>query len=471
MSPVRVVPAGLLALFAASLLGCAVGAGRPAPQGAASPAPSAASLAPVAIPPRAAGVPDTPAGRQLAWVLAELNGAPAEGDIAPHFSEAFLARVPPAKLAAVTAQVARGAPYALEKVTPSEGSDRSLVALVRARQGQAFSVHLSVEAKGDRIDRLLIRPHLDTTVANSWEDVAAGLRAAAPSVNFLAAELDGRKCVTVSSIDPQKPLALGSAFKLYVLDALATQIASGRHGWDDSIAIDDLHKSLPSGEMRNEPAGKLFSVRHFAEQMISVSDNTAADHLAAWVGRGAVEDAVKASGHATPSLLVPFLSTREMFAIKLLASPDERRAYLAADPARRRKLLDAYDRRTPEEMMARASSFNTPIAIDSLEWFASADDLCKIMVDLHQWAEATVTAPIGTILSINPGIPDEKGQYRYVGFKGGSEPGVLNVTFLLQRARDGAWLFLTAGFNDATKNVDETRALSAAATALEFFGR
>jgi beta-lactamase class A len=471
MRSFSVVLASLVALFAAPLLGCGAGTQPRAPQAAAPPAPNAASPAPPVGPSLPAGVPDTPAGRQLAWVLGALNGAPAGADITPHFSPAFLTRVPPAKLAAVTGQVARDAPYALERVTASAGSDRSLVALVRARQGQAFNVHLSVEPDGDRIDRLLIRPHLDARVANSWKDVAEGLRAAAPSVNFLAAELDGRKCVAVSSVDAQKSLALGSAFKLYVLDALATQIASGRHGWDESIAIDDLHKSLPWGEMRNEPAGKLFSVRHFAEQMISVSDNTAADHLVAFVGRGAVEDAVKTSGHTTPSLLVPFLSTREMFAIKLLASPDERSAYLSADPGRRRKLLDAYDKRTPAEMIAHASSLKTPIMIDSLEWFASAEDLCKVMVDLHERAEATVTAPVGAILSINPGIPDEKGQYRYVGFKGGSEPGVLNVTFLLQRARDGEWLFLSAGFNDTTRPLDEPKALSAAATALEFFGR
>jgi beta-lactamase class A len=64
---------------------------------------------------------------------------------------------------------------------------------------------------------------------------------------------------------------LGSTFKLYVLDALATQIASGKHGWDESVAIDDAHKSLPSGKMRDEPSGKTFPVRHFAEQMLSVS--------------------------------------------------------------------------------------------------------------------------------------------------------------------------------------------------------
>jgi beta-lactamase class A len=290
-------------------------------------------------------------------------------------------------------------------------------------------------------------------------------------VNLLAAEIDGKKCVPLASLDPKKPLALGSAFKLYILDALAAQIAAGKHGWDDPVAIQDAYKSLPSGDMRNEPAGKTFSVRHFAEQMISVSDNTATDHLLAFVGRGAVEDAVRASGHATPPHLVPFLSTREMFALKLLASPDDRTAYVAADVAHKRKLLDAYDRRDPLEMLARAGSFTTPIMIDSIEWPASPDDLCKLIVGLKARADAPATAPVGSILSINPGIPDDRKQYSYLGYKGGSEPGVLNLTWLLQRARDQKWVFLTVGFNDTSGPLDESKAIAAAATAREFLGR
>jgi hypothetical protein len=419
-----------------------------------------------------AGVPDTVAGHQLAWVLASMNKVPTAAEIEPHFSPAFLEQVPLAKLVATADQVALGAPYALEKVTPSRESDRSLSALVRSSRGQAFIVRLALQREGgDKIAGLLIRTYVDPKVAASWDEVSETLRAVAPSVSFLAAEIDGKKCVPISSLEPEKPLAIGSTFKLYVLDALAKQIASGKRAWDEPVMVDEAHKSLPSGRMRDEPAGKTFTLRHFAEQMISVSDNTAADHLLALAGRVAVEGAVKASGHANPSLLVPFLSTREMFALKLLASSDEQRAYVAADVARKRMLLDGYGKRDPAEMMEHAPSFTTPIRVDSLEWFASPEDLCRIMVDLHEQAAATTTAPVGAILSINPGIPDEKKQYAYIGFKGGSEPGVLNMTYLLQRARDGKWLFLSAGFNDTKTAIDDSKAVAAVTTAREFLGR
>ena len=467
-------------MFAAFLLGCGSGAPPPEPRGTPSPRPSAATASsppsaiaapapsPATLP---AGIPDTPAGRQLAWVLASMNSVPAEADITPHFSPAFLAQVPPAKLVETAGRVAQGAPYALEKVTPAPGTDRILVARVRSSRGQAFNVRLALEPRGERIAGLLIRPHIDAKSAASWDEVATTVRAVAPAASFLAAEIDGKKCVPLSSVDPDKPLALGSAFKLYVLDALAAQIAAGKHHWEDSITIDDGHKSLPSGDMRDEPAGKTFTVRRFAEQMISASDNTAADHLLAFVGRGAVEGAVQASGHAKPSLLAPFLSTREMFALKLLAPPEDQRAYISGDAAHRRKLLDGYDKRDLAEMMSRVPSFDKPILIDSIEWFASPADLCRLMADLHVRSGTPATAPVGEILSMNPGLPDEKKQYRYIGFKGGSEPGVLDLTFLLQRARDDKWLFLTVDFNDANAPVDEPKAIAAVATAREFLGK
>ncbi len=471
MRPSSVLRATLVAVLEASSLGCVATPRSAAQPAAPSPAPIATSPAAPAAPPLPPGVPDTPAGHQLAWVLASMNSVPSEADIAPHFSPAFLEQVPVAKLVETGGRIAQGAPYVLEKVTPVPGSDRALVARVRSRQGQGFNVRLALAPEGDKIEGLLIRSHVDPKVAASWEEVTETLRAVAPSVNFLAAEIDGTKCVPLSSLDPQKPLALGSTFKLYVLDALATQIAAGKHTWDETLAVDDAHKSLPSGKMRDLPAGTTFTVRHFAEQMISVSDNTATDHLIAFVGRGAVESAVKASGHASAARLTPFLSTREMFALKLIASPEERSAYVAADVTHKRKLLDAYAARDPAEMLAHASAFKAPIMIDSFEWFASPEDLCKVMIDLHERAGEAATAPVGAILSMNPGIPDEKKQYGYIGFKGGSEPGVFNLSFLLQRAKDGKWLFLTVGFNDTNAPIDEPKAMAAGITAREFLGR
>ncbi|MEO5769752.1 MAG: hypothetical protein ABIS92_15470, partial [Polyangia bacterium] len=80
------------------------------------------------------------------------------------------------------------------------------------------------------------------------------------------------------------------------------------------------------------------------------------------------------------------------------------------------------------------------------------------------------TQPVRDILAANPGIGDASGAFSYIGFKGGSEPGVLNVTWLLRRRVDQKWLFLTMGFNDPTREVDEDTAVYLAAAARGLLG-
>jgi hypothetical protein len=424
-----------------------------------------------------AGAPDTPAGHALGWLLGAFAAPPDEAALGQRFAPSFTAQHPAAEIAQTVAQVgAQLAPFVIDRIDDG-ATPTALVAIVRpdrpgspAADAPRMRIELSVDpAEPHVILRLGLRPALEVKAASSWDDVHARLRGVgAPQVGFLAAEIDGGKCAALSAIEPKKPLALGSAFKLYVLYALGKSIEAGKHGWDEPVAIEESKKSLPSGDMRDEPAGKSLPLRTFAEKMIAVSDNTATDHLIALVGRVAVEDAVKATGHANPARMVPFLSTRDLFAMKLLAAPDELAAYAAADTAKKRKLLESYEQRDLGAALQAAGGWSRPRMIDSIEWLASPDDLCKLMVALKAQADAPKTAPVGAILSVNPGIPDEKGTYRYVGFKGGSEPGVMNLTWLLQRKSDDKWLFLTAGFNSPAGAIDEEKAAMAAAAARDF---
>ena len=51
------------------------------------------------------------------------------------------------------------------------------------------------------------------------------------------------------------------------------------------------------------------------------------------------------------------------------------------------------------------------------------------------------------ILAINSGVPIMKNEFDYIGFKGGSEPGVLNFTWLL-RTKKGEHYALSMGWNN-----------------------
>jgi hypothetical protein len=52
--------------------------------------------------------------------------------------------------------------------------------------------------------------------------------------------------------------------------------------------------------------------------------------------------------------------------------------------------------------------------------------------------------------------PTAATQFAYVGYKGGSEPGVIAMTFLLRRT-DGGWRAVSASWNNPAAPVDEAR--------------
>ena len=60
-------------------------------------------------------------------------------------------------------------------------------------------------------------------------------------------------------------------------------------------------------------------------------------------------------------------------------------------------------------------------------------------------------------LALNPGLPDGARLFSYIGFKGGSEPGVLTLSFLVRRASDQAWRFYSLETSDPSAALDEDR--------------
>ena len=57
-----------------------------------------------------------------------------------------------------------------------------------------------------------------------------------------------------------------------------------------------------------------------------------------------------------------------------------------------------------------------------------------------------------------------------MGFKGGSEPGVLNLSWLL-RAQAGGWYAVAATWNDPEQTLDEARFVGLASRALFLLAR
>jgi beta-lactamase class A len=312
----------------------------------------------------------------------------------------------------------------------------TLVMTVAANAKTTYTVTLGVDSAG-LISELLLQP-TGTTAAmpptpTSWSAVEQQVRSVAPQAGLLVAKVSHGSCQPVQAVNAGKAAPLGSAFKLYVLDALARAVARGQVSWNQRLTVTGQLKSLPSGALQNDPDGTKVTVRQAADDMISQSDNTAANLLIALVGRTAVEQAAAETGMADPSLDEPFLNTRELFVLKLIDWPALANRYLAASTAGKRALLAGTIDKVPYRTLTAANlaGWTSPRDIGSLEWFASPADICRVYASLAALAGQPGLAPVGRALSINNGeVNLDSGQWKLAWFKGGSEPGVLTLNYL-----------------------------------------
>jgi hypothetical protein len=134
------------------------------------------------------------------------------------------------------------------------------------------------------------------------------------------------------------------------------------------------------------------------------------------------------------------------------ASDDARNAYANASPIERERQLSAGIDPIPVDRQA-GQSWITPRDIERIGWFASVIDLCNAMRYLRDQSQKPGLEPVATILQNADGFAVNPQTYPVEWFvSGGDEPGVLNMTWLLQR-NDGRWFFITGTLNDSTQPV------------------
>jgi len=468
-------------VLAGLLIACGGGGATPAPKPPvqAKPLVQAPPAGPAQKPAKATfpGAPATPAGDQLAWVLDKIvkrHGKLERAELEAHFHASFLAKVPSEQAQKIFEQL--GQQLADLTITGVKGNDEQLVAHVTAG-GSKLRISLALDPATKQISGLLIQLDVDAGPRpQSFGDALRTIAGLAPKAQLLVATLDKGTCKPQQELAASDELAIGSTFKLYILLGLVDRILAGKAAWSDELAVRDDWKSLPSGITQNEPPGTKHSLQTFAERMISISDNTAADHLLYTVGRKNVEAAVRATKHARPALDTPFLSTRELFLFKLGMPGDEGgregeiNRYLKLPEAKRRDYLDkTLAGKAPS--IDIAGTWKTARRIDKLEWFASAEDLCRTMATLWTRAQDPKAAPLLDVLAKNPGLPIDPKVWPYIGFKGGSEPGVVNMTYLLERD-DNQWFVITLGFNAAEGGtLDEAKIFAMTAGVIDLVGK
>ena len=265
-------------------------------------------------------------------------------------------------------------------------------------------------------------------------------RSVAPRVRLLVADVSNGSCQPVHGSDPASAARIGSAFKLYVLHALGSAVAAGKVGWEEPLTITAQLKSRLSGVLQYEPDGTQISVQDTAAKMISISDSTAADMLINLVGRSAVEAALTATGMANPALDRPFLTTREMSVLALEHWPGLAQRYLAANEAGRRALLASTVDRGPLPAVGTARALITR-DLGSLDYFASASDLCRAyasLADPHPPTRSVADRP-GALATMTPASISTRLSGRQSGTRADTSHGPGDLAYLAT-TRSGAEL-------------------------------
>lgn len=307
-------------------------------------------------------------------------------------------------------------------------------------RGYVIPTSITVEGDKWKVTGLFFQPSFKKT--ETVDDLVSSFdKMPYSSKAFLLKKLSGLED-NIYAKNETRPFAIGSTFKLYVLAWLVENDVN----WNKIIKLSSKQKSLPSGRIQSMPENAPFTIFSLAQAMISESDNTAADMLIDFIGRENIEKSLPLFFNSCQNLNTPFLKTSELF--KLKADDELLARYALSDIKSRRKILKELERRPlpPIEKFLD----NKPKALTSVEWFASMEDICK----LFDYFRKKNNPYANSILSLNKGLNLQTQSFKYAGYKGGSEPGVLSMNWLIE-AKSGTWYCLASAANDEKEDINQ----------------
>jgi beta-lactamase class A len=280
------------------------------------------------------------------------------------------------------------------------------------------------------------------------QKIGEEIKALPGKAGLLVQRLDTPEAPKIA-IEPSTPFAVASGFKLWVLAEAARSVQARERSWNQVIPLG--RASLPTGITQGWPQDTPVTLHTLATLMISISDNTATDTLLMRLGRDRVGRMMSSIGNAAPQKTLPILSTLELFSLKAERNAPIRNAYINADLARRTQLLGQFSPELSSKSLNPVEFAGTPRSIDTIEWFASPNDMNRTL----NWLRINGGREARDILAINKGIAaDDAARFAYVGYKGGSENGVLSMHLLIQNKK-GAWYGVSGSWNNPAAPVNE----------------
>jgi hypothetical protein len=433
----------------------------PAPGPAASPEPDEA------IPPDLefiGHIPVTPSGMALRTVLGLLGEEELE-DPRDVFTPEFLRQYPRERIDSVLqdmrARFVGG--VTLLRLEPGFTMTRAVGVVRGVRTGEAWQIHVRADRDSGRIASLYFQVAWEDQLdARDWAQIDEELSRLPGSTGLAACEItpgDGETTV-IHERHADKVLALGPAHTLYILGTLGEQMQRaamhhpGASPWDEKIPVQDRLKSLPPGDLRNVPETTPLSLADLARRMTAQNDNSAADHLLDYLGKIMVERYMLRVGVTEPPRSLPFLGTLEYYKIKLGDDPTLADRYARADTESRwNMLLEGGEVFAAIPNQGRFLSWEGPIAVDTVGHFASAMDMARLLADLARQCDRPGMTPLARALD-GPGLSIDRRPWASVGFKGGSEPGILSLNWILTRD-DGRRFVLVLLWNDTQDRLPE----------------
>lgn len=407
----------------------------------------AACVALICLSPPSAMAQTSPLEQRIDELIAVIKGTQ---PLETYFDPRFLSAVPAAQFKTITdGLIAQyGQPVKVGVITTKSTGVASLELMFEKAVG---TVEIAVDvAAPHQVIGLLFSGF---SVEN--DDIAAidaELGALAGRAGYVVEMIDGkgqRRVIAGRRADEQ--FAIGSIFKLYVLAELAAQIDVGKRKWSDVVPL--TRRSFSSLATDGLPSGTPVTLQLLATWMISVSDNAATDELLLLLGRDKVEARIRAIGHSDIDRMLPLLTTVEAFLIKsdhdgLLA------AYAIGSETEQRDLLNRRIAGVGFDKIDGSKFGRRPLAIDSVEWFASPGDIVALMDHFRR-----LNNPILFKIMAQSLAPAAVKKWRYLGTKGGSETGVIAASYLGQR-KSGAWIIVAGSWNNDQNAVDNVKFFS-----------
>ncbi|MBL0925548.1 MAG: serine hydrolase [Sphingomonadaceae bacterium] len=396
-------------------------------------------------PPKATVLPAKPLDLRIEQLPAMLAGTMKYED---YFSRGFLAAVPAAEVKALSDQFITqyGKPLKVIAVEPS-GPNGANIKIEYERA--IATAEITVESTApNKVVGLLVKGF--ELKGDTPARIDADFAALPGKAGYLTEKsgADGRRQQIAGRATGQQ-FAIASTFKLYILAELASQVQAGRRSWSDVVPI--LDNSYSSSATQNWPRSTPATLQTLATWMISVSDNAATDALMRVLGRDAVERKLATIGHSDPDKALPMLTTVEVFSLK--SNPGLRTRFEKATEPQQRELLDKEAKALKFESIDVSKLGSGPVAIDSIEWFASPADIANLLNNIRRTGNQTAL----DIMAVNKGVsPASAAKWKFLGYKGGSEPGVISMSFLAQ-SKAGDWYTISGSWNDPTKEVDNAK--------------